>query len=70
MRDVKTEGKLQQMRGRIRELWGDITDDDIDRARGDAEQLIGRIKEKTGESAENIRRRLKELMDGEDARQP
>jgi uncharacterized protein YjbJ (UPF0337 family) len=60
--DLKTEGRLDRIRGRIRETWGDVTDDDFDRAQGSTENLIGRIKEKTGDTAENIQRKLDELM--------
>lgn len=66
MGDLKTEGRLDRIRGRVRETWGDITDDDFDRAQGSTENLIGRIKEKTGDTVENIRRRLEELMDEDD----
>jgi uncharacterized protein YjbJ (UPF0337 family) len=55
----KTEGTLQKLRGRIRETWGNITDDDIDRAKGNFDQLVGTIKQKTGESEESVRERLR-----------
>jgi uncharacterized protein YjbJ (UPF0337 family) len=61
--DLKTEGRFDRIRGRVRETWGEVTDDDFDRAQGSTENLIGRIKEKTGDTVENIRRRLEELMD-------
>ena len=63
MADLKTEGRFDRIRGRVRETWGEVTDDDFDRARGNTENLIGRIKEKTGDTMENIRRRLEEFMD-------
>lgn len=63
MDNLKTEGRLDRIRGRVRETWGDITDDDFDRAQGNTENLIGRIKEKTGDTADDIRRKLDELFD-------
>ncbi len=63
MADLKTEGRFDRIRGRVRETWGEVTDDDFDRAQGNTENLIGRIKEKTGDTVENIRRRLEEFMD-------
>ena len=66
MADLKTEGRFDRIRGRVRETWGDVTDDDFDRAQGNAENLIGRIKEKTGDTVDNIRRRLEELMNDDD----
>jgi len=55
---MKWEGRWDQLKGKVRETWGDITDDDIDVAEGNYEQLVGNIKEKTGESQEEIERKL------------
>ena len=69
MADLKTEGRFERVKGRARSIWGDLTDDDFDKARGDAENLIGSIKEKTGETVEEIRRKLGDVFDddGDDA---
>ena len=66
MADLKTEGQLDRAKGRIRSTWGDLTDDDFDKAQGNTENLVGRIKEMTGDTVENIRDKLKELMDQDD----
>jgi uncharacterized protein YjbJ (UPF0337 family) len=49
---------MQRLKGQIQSAWGNITDDDYHKAQGDREQLIGTIKQKTGEAEEAIRRRL------------
>ena len=69
MADLETEGRFERVKGRARSIWGDLTDDDFDKARGDAENLIGSIKEKTGETVEEIRRKLGDVFDddGDDA---
>ncbi|HSP55120.1 MAG TPA: CsbD family protein [Dehalococcoidia bacterium] len=66
MADLKTEGRLDRIKGRIRQTWGDLTDDDMDQAKGNTENLVGRIKERTGESVDEIRRKLNELTDDND----
>ncbi|MEO6198286.1 MAG: CsbD family protein [Dehalococcoidia bacterium] len=66
MADLKTEGQIERARGRIRSTWGDLTDDDFEQAKGDSENLIGRIKEKTGDTIENIRTKLDGLLSAED----
>ena len=53
------EGRWQQARGRIRQTWGNMTDDDIDTARGSWDRLVGAIKEKTGEAADTIDDKLR-----------
>jgi len=67
MADLRTEGKIDRIKGRARSIWGDLTDDDFDQARGNTENLIGRIKEKTGETRDEIRRKLNELFDEDEA---
>jgi uncharacterized protein YjbJ (UPF0337 family) len=68
MADLKTEGRFDRAKGRARSIWGDLTDDDIDKARGNVENLIGRIKEKTGETSEEIRRKLGDVFDDDDGK--
>ena len=51
----------QTFKVRIKEQWADLTDDDIDSARGNWDQLVDAITHKTGETAESIENRLKAL---------
>lgn len=60
---TKWEGRMDQMRGRIKEAWADLTDDDFDKSEGKFDRLVGTIKEKTGETAEAIERKLDEMFD-------
>jgi uncharacterized protein YjbJ (UPF0337 family) len=56
------QGGMQQIRGKIKEKWGDITDDDIMRSQGNMDQLAGTIQQKYGGSKEDIRRQLDQMM--------
>lgn len=42
------EGNWNQFKGAVRERWGDLTDDDVDRIGGNREQFIGRLQERYG----------------------
>lgn len=55
---TKWEGRWDQVKGRARQIWGDLTDDDMDVVEGNVEELVGKIKERTGETADVIRDRL------------
>jgi uncharacterized protein YjbJ (UPF0337 family) len=48
-RDI-LEGKWKQIRGEARNWWGKLTDDDLDRAGGNFEKLVGILQEKYGYS--------------------
>lgn len=54
----KWEGRWEQLKGKAQQIWGDLTDDDVDVAEGNYDEFVGRIKERTGESEEAIRDRL------------
>jgi len=60
---LRFEGKWDQMRGRVKEAWGVLSDDDLDRAEGKWDRLVGTIKERTGESVDSIENRLKRMLD-------
>ena len=54
-------GKWHEMKGRVREKWGDLTDDDIAQARGKLEELVGKIQQKHGGTRGQILRQLQDL---------
>jgi uncharacterized protein YjbJ (UPF0337 family) len=56
------EGRWQQARGRIRETWGDLTDQELEQGRGSWDRLVGTIKEKTGETTERVEETLREFF--------
>jgi uncharacterized protein YjbJ (UPF0337 family) len=41
-------GKWKQMKGQVKQWWGDLTDDDLDRIEGDRDKMIGLLQEKYG----------------------
>lgn len=44
----RIEGNWKQLKGKIKEQWGELTDDDIDRIAGKKDQLAGRLQETYG----------------------
>ena len=42
------KGKWLQLKGSIREKWGQLTDDDVDKVGGSVERLVGTIQERYG----------------------
>lgn len=54
------EGKWEQIKGAVREKWGDLTDDDLTQIDGNRERLLGKIQEAYGRSREDAEREIKE----------
>ena len=42
------EGNWLQFKGKVKEQWGKLTDDDLDVIAGKRDQLLGRIQERHG----------------------
>lgn len=47
-------GDWTRAKGKLREKWGDLSEDAMDRSRGNIQQLVGLIQRKTGKSREEI----------------
>ncbi len=41
-------GKWKQFRGRVKQTWGDLTDDELDRIDGSYDRFVGVLQEKYG----------------------
>ena len=54
-------GQWNKLQGRVKERWGQLTDDDLQIQGGNVDQLVGRIQQKTGEGREAIEKFLAEL---------
>ena len=59
------EGNWMQIKGAVRETWGELTDDDMDVIAGKRDQLIGKIKERYGKTADVVDREVNEFEDRE-----
>ena len=58
MNDLTIEGNWQNLKGKVREQWGKLTDDDVDVIAGRRDQLVGKIKEKYGKTLEEVDREV------------
>jgi uncharacterized protein YjbJ (UPF0337 family) len=54
------EGKWEQLKGAVREKWGDLTDNDLTEINGSREVLLGKIQECYGRSRDAAEREIKE----------
>lgn len=52
------EGKWEQFKGSARERWGDLTDDEVQQAKGDRERLVGLVQERYGKAREEAEREV------------
>lgn len=60
-RDI-LQGNWKQLKGSIKEQWGELTDDDMMAAEGDFEKLAGRVQERYGITRDEAQRRVDEFL--------
>lgn len=54
------EGNWKQFKGKIKEQWGKLTDDELDKIAGRREQLSGRIQEHYGVTKDEAEKQIKD----------
>jgi uncharacterized protein YjbJ (UPF0337 family) len=57
------QGKWKQLRGEIRQRWGELTDDDLDQVAGQSEKLAGVLQERYGYTQMEAERQIDEFLD-------
>lgn len=62
------EGRWDQWKGKLRSQFGKLTDDDLQRIKGNKEQLFGALKERYGYEQEEAETHLQSWFDS--LRQP
>lgn len=60
----RIEGNWKQFSGKVKEKWGDLTDDDIARVNGNREQLEGVLQQRYGYAKDKARQEIDSWTDG------
>ncbi|HKE84274.1 MAG TPA: CsbD family protein [Vicinamibacterales bacterium] len=58
MNEDMLKGQWTQLKGRVREQWGKLTQDDVDQIQGRAEQLIGKLQTRYGIQRDEAQRQF------------
>jgi len=58
----RIEGSWKQFKGKAKEQWGELTDDDLDRIDGRREQLVGTLQERYGIARDRAEDELDDWM--------
>jgi uncharacterized protein YjbJ (UPF0337 family) len=53
---LKMKGNWNELKGKIKQQYANLTDDDLMYEEGKEEELLGRIQKKTGHSKEEIKK--------------
>ena len=57
------KGQWKELRGRVKEWWGKLTDDDVNRIDGNQDKLIGALQQRYGYAKERALGEISKRID-------
>jgi uncharacterized protein YjbJ (UPF0337 family) len=61
----RVEGNWKQVKGKVKEKWGKLTDDDLNVINGHRDQLEGKLQERYGIAKDQIRKDINDWYDAQ-----
>ena len=58
MNSDRIEGNWKEMKGKVQQKWGKLTDDDLDKIDGRREELIGKVQQAYGKNRDEAEREV------------
>lgn len=55
MNDLNIKGNWKEKKGKLKQEYAELTDDDLTFAEGKEEELVGRVQQRLGKSKEEVR---------------
>lgn len=62
MNQLTLKGNWNIAKGKLRQKYADLTEDDVAYVEGKEDELLGRLQKKTGQTREQIEREIKEAL--------
>ncbi len=61
MSELKWKGRWNEIKGKVKKAYGDLTEDDLTYEEGREDELLGKIQKKTGKTKEEVENWLNKL---------
>ncbi len=61
MEKLQIKGKWNEVKGKLKQKYASLTDDDLTYVEGKEDELMGRLQKKTGKSYEELRDEINNL---------
>lgn len=61
MDKLELKGKWNEIKGKVKQSYADLTDDDLKYEEGKDDELVGRLQQKTGKTRDDVIKWLKSL---------
>jgi uncharacterized protein YjbJ (UPF0337 family) len=61
MNKLQIKGSWNELKGKIKQQYGNLTDDDLVFSEGKEDELLGRLQKKLGKSKEEVQQMIEKL---------
>ena len=61
MTELNLKGNWNELKGKLKQKYGQLSDDDLAFSEGKADELLGRLQQRLGKSKEDLRREIENL---------
>ncbi len=61
MTNLNLKGNWNELKGKLKQKYGQLTDDDLTFAEGKEDELLGRLQQRLGQDKEEVRSMLEKL---------
>jgi uncharacterized protein YjbJ (UPF0337 family) len=61
MNKLQFKGSWNEVKGKLKQQYGDLTDDDLVFAEGKEDEMLGRLQKKLGKSKEDLRQMIERM---------
>lgn len=64
MEKLQIKGSWNEVKGKLKQKYGELTDDDLEYSEGQEDQLVGRLQKKLGKPKDEIQRIISKMQTG------
>lgn len=63
MGNLRIKGNWNEVKGKLKQKYGDLTDDDLKYADGKEDELLGKLQKKTGKTKDELANEINKMSD-------
>lgn len=63
MNNSISEGNWKEFKGKVRQNWGKVTDDELEQTKGNVDEIVGKIQAKYGEAKDSARAEINKKLE-------
>ena len=61
MTNLNLKGNWNELKGKLKQKYGQLTDDDLTFAEGKEDEMLGRLQQRLGKTKEDVRKEIEGL---------